>query len=515
MTRERRIQHPRTIYRVTCHGGRRRVRRNAVRVTILLLSLSGFCLKPGLVLGKAESENTAPDPHISRAGRLSPFHSGHETCGLSPIPGALLRLETIPPSPVTKQVVVDIRGAVTNTTDKPQTWQVKLYLDSVAKTNELRHTRVEVEPESASGVRFHWPPRGHPGQRNLLLVARCGTQTRRASVSLRVLASASRSTGRLEGAWCDIYHWSETEGRFYNPALKRMTDRDWRGLVRAMHEIGLNVVVLGEAFRNQVYVGQHLELSDYHGRGYYPSRLYPGRMPMATQDPFAAILSEADRLGMHVFMPLGLYAWFDYSPASLEWHERVASELWKLYGQHPSFYGWYVTEEIAGNLGTNKTRREQIVRFFETLTPCLHRLAPEKPVMLASNCHSIREGLAFYPQLLPNLDILCPFGFDRMPAGDMSGGQAAALLQQLCDKAGTHLWMDLEVFHFDSSGALAPRPIDEIVQTLRHYPNFEETLCYEFTGLMTAPWMSPQLGGPRAVRLYRDYQREPSIEPPH
>lgn len=438
------------------------------------------------------------------------------------VPGAprghsapLLRLETIPPSPVTERLSLDIRTAVVNRSQAPQNWAVFFYLDHVVRSNELHSARLTLEPGTSALVRFRWPALGHAGEHRLLAVARYGGHSVRASQPLHIIASAARSTGRIEGAWCDIYHWSEKEARFYNPALKRMTDKDWRGLVRAMYEIGLKVVVLGEAFRNQVYVGQHLKLPDYRGRAYYPSRLYPGRMPITAKDPFAAILSEADRLGMHVFMPLGLYAWFDYSPASLEWHERVASELWRLYGQHPSFYGWYVTEETAGNLGANQTRREQIVRFFEKLTPYLHRLAPEKPVMLASNCHSIREGLAFYPQLLPNLDILCPFAFDRMPAGDMSGEQAATLLQQLCDQAGSHLWMDLEVFHFDPGGALVPRPIDEVLQTLRHYPGFEETLCYEFTGLMSAPWMPPQVGGLRAVRLYRDYQRELSIEPPH
>ena len=173
----------------------------------------------------------------------------------------------------------------------------------------------------------------------------------------------------------------------------------------------------------------------------------------------------------------------------------------------PRFMAGDVSEEIAGNLGADDARRQQIVAFFREFRPFLRRLAPEKPVMLASNCHTVRQGQSYYPQLLSNLDILCPFGFDRMPAGDMSGSQAAALLQNLCDKAGTHLWMDMEVFHFDQTSALIPRPNQEIVQSLQQYCNFEEILCYQFPGLMTAPWMSPQLGGQRAVRVYQDYQK--------
>ncbi|MGH7952696.1 MAG: DUF4434 domain-containing protein [Limisphaerales bacterium] len=417
-----------------------------------------------------------------------------------------VRLETVPPSPVTEQIEVDIRGAVVNATEDTQKWQVGFYLDRATTGNELYHEQIQVQPGQSAGIYYRWPAKGHAGPHRILLVARNGRQILRASEPLRVIASTLRSTGRIGGAWCGIYHWSEREGRFWNPQIQQMTDSEWRDLISAMHDIGMNIVVIQEAFRNQEYVGQNdIATKSYHGKAFYPSQLYPGRMEIAAQDPIEAILSEADRLGMHVFVPVGLYAWFDFTPDSLAWHEQVAKELWIRYGHHPSFYGWYVSEEIAGNLGANESRRRQIGEFFKEFRPYLRRLAPEKPVMLASNCHSVRQGLPYYSQLLSNLDILCSFGFDRMPTGDMSGGQAAALLQKLCDQAGTHLWMDMEVFHFDPTGALIPRPSQEVIQYLQDYTNFEETLCYQFPGLMTAPWMSPKLGGERAVEAYRGY----------
>ena len=42
-------------------------------------------------------------------------------------------------------------------------------------------------------------------------------------------------------------------------------------------------------------------------------------------------------------------------------------------------------------------------------------MCPDKPIMLAPNCHNIVEGMKYWPQLLENLDIVCPFGFHRMP----------------------------------------------------------------------------------------------------
>lgn len=353
-----------------------------------------------------------------------------------------------------------------------------------------------------------WAAAGHAGRHRLRLVAQSDSRTWRLAQPIRVESSKQRSTGRLAGAWVGLYHWSEQEGRLWNHDIQQMTEGQWRELVRAMHRVQMDLLVVGESFRNQMYVGQHtIERDGYQGRAFYPSRLYPGRMPIAARDPFEAILSEADRLDMHVFMPVGLYAWFDYTPASLAWHQQVATELWQLYGHHRSFYGWYVVEEIAGNLGENDARRQQIVDFFKGFRQHARRLAPDKPVLLASNCHGVPEAGDAYTQLLPHLDILCPFGFHRMPAGDLLGDEAARRLDRLCRAAGTHLWMDLEVFLFDPTGALYPRPVGGLVSDLRRFPDFETILCYQFPGLMTAPGMSRQLGGPDAVKLFLDYER--------
>ncbi|HEV2318955.1 MAG TPA: DUF4434 domain-containing protein, partial [Verrucomicrobiae bacterium] len=250
----------------------------------------------------------------------------------------------------------------------------------------------------------------------------------------------------------------------------------------------------------------HIETEGYHGTAYYPSSLFPGRMPIASRDPLEAILSEADKLGMQVLPGVGIYAFFDYSQGSLEWHEKVARELWTRYGHHPSFYGWYISEEKTGSLG-DAAERQEIVTFFQQLTPYLHKLAPDKPDMLAINCFGLRGAEDTYRKLLPNVDILCPFGFDRMPAGDETSAQAANLLQSLCDAAGCHLWMDMESFEFRNGIELYPRPINDLVSDLLRFPNFEKILHYQFPGMMSSPSMSRQPGGPASVNLYEDYLR--------
>lgn len=443
-----------------------------------------------------------------------------------------LALTLIPPGPVTDQIHVEARAGLTlphatSTARGPfetppgeatapavlrpasaAPWTLRWYLGAERPHNLLDEQVVHLTPGESVTASFRWPTHHRAGRHRIRVVAQHGRDTWRTSRTLEIRPSPHRSTGRLAGAWAGLYHWSEQEGRLWNAALRQMTDRQWRELVRAMARIDLNILVLGESFRNQQYVGQHaIEQEGYQGKAFYPSALYPGRMDIASPDPFATILDEADRRGLHVFMPVGLYAWFDFTPGSLAWHQQVATELWQRYGQHPSFYGWYVTEEIAGNLGETPARRREIVDFFRAFQAHVRRLAPEKPVLLASNCHLIPAAGDTYRELLPHCDILCPFGFHRMPDGDLTGEEAARRLQQYCDEAGAHLWMDLEVFLFDATGALYPRPIQGLIDDLQRFPNFEAILCYQVPGLLTAPSMSRQLGGPAAVRLYRDYQR--------
>ncbi|HUT24525.1 MAG TPA: DUF4434 domain-containing protein, partial [Sumerlaeia bacterium] len=426
-------------------------------------------------------------------------------------------LTLIPPSPVTDKIAVDARGAVWNRGDESVEFDVAFYLDEETPANLLHREKLKVAAKSAAGASFRWPTKGRAGKHRIVFQASCSGDALRTVQALEVLASDVRSTRGIDGAWIEFYHWSEAEGRLWNAEIKRMTDGQWRELVRGMHEIGMNVGVIQDVFRQETnqYVGKHdMNVDNYPGKAMYPSRLYTARLGLAAKDPVEAVLAEADALGMRVFMGVGGFAWFDFTCASLEWHKKIAAELWEMYGHHPSFYGWYVSDEVAGNLGTDPQRRSEIVEFFREFTAHCRSMAPDKPVMLATNCHGVKEGRDAYPELLPHLDILCPFGFHRMPEGDYTGEEAAAVLQKLCDDAGAHLWMDLEAFLFDGGGALYPRPIHGLIEDLNRFPTFEKILCYQYPGLFNAPWASRKPGGENTVALYRHYKayREGGVE---
>lgn len=421
------------------------------------------------------------------------------------IPSVSLTL--IPPSPVTEQITLELRGAVRNVSTNRCEAEFSFYLDKVAPENLLGRQKIEVSAETSGGTTIRVPAKGHAGDHRVVLTVRANSKVQRVEQPIKILAGSTRSTGRLGGAWVDIYHHDPAEGKPFNTDLGQLTGPQWRELVRAMHAAEQNIVVVTMMFDNFTHRGRHkIETEGYRGRAYYPSKLFPGRMPITTSDPLEVIMSEADRLGMHVMPGVGCYAFFDYSPGSLRWHKQVAQELWERYGHHRSFYGWYVSDEKDGGLGSAEERRE-IVAFFREFTPFARSLAADKPVMLAINSYHFRGAEETYRELLPHLDIICPFGFHRMPSDDLSGEEAATLMQSWCDAAGTHLWMDVESFVFRNGVELHPRPIEGLISDFRRFPNFEKILHYQFPGLMSSPEMSRKPGGEPSVKLYLDYKK--------
>ena len=423
-------------------------------------------------------------------------------------------LTLIPPSPITNKVEIDIRAGIVNNDDINKEIEIALFLNNEEQNSLLHYSKINLDAGKSHLVQHVLPTEDKVGMNKIILKVQIGEETYTETKELKIIESDIRSTRQIDGAWAGIYHWSETEGKHWNKDIKKMTDNQWRELVRSMNSLEMNMIVIQEVFRNEEYVGKHsLTVDNYDGKAFYPSELYPGRMPIAAEDPIEAILSEADRLDMTVMVGVGMFAWFDFTPESLEWHKRVAKELWEKYGHHPSFYAFYVSEESGGSLDNWEStkeaqiiRKHQIVEFFRAFKEYCNTLAPEKPIMLATNSMGILQGIDAYPALLQNLDILCPFGFARMPEGDLSGVEAANILQELCDEAGSHLWFDLETFLFNPDQSLYPRPMDEIIHDLTTFDNFEKILCYQYPGVFSDPNASIRVGEERTIKLFNDYR---------
>lgn len=424
-------------------------------------------------------------------------------------------LTLIPPGKITNKVDLDIRGGIINKSDQQRTFEVSIYWGREKRNTLLYESSVTVPAGKSETVKIVVPTKQRLGKHKVILKVTDGNRTYRKTKDIEVVESDIRSIQQISGAWAGIYHWSEIEGKHWNKDIKKMTDEQWKELVRSMHKVEMDMIVIQEVFRNEQYVGKHNTTVDsYAGKAFYPSELYPGRMDITAEDPIEAILSEADRLGMNVLVGVGIFAWFDFTPESLEWHKRVAKELWDMYGHHESFYAFYVSEESGGGLDNweqqpdmRKKRKADIVNFFKEFRSYCNSFAPGKPIMLATNSFEVPNGMDTYPALLEHLDILCPFGFARMPAGDLTGKEAADMLQEACNKAKSHLWFDLEAFLFNPDNSLYPRPIEEIIHDLNLFSNFEKILCYQFPGVFNDPDMSIRVGEERTIDLFNGYMK--------
>ena len=424
-------------------------------------------------------------------------------------------LTLIPPGKITNKVDLDIRGGIVNESTVQQTYQVSLYWGKEKKDALLYETTVSIPAGKSETVKVVIPTKERVGKHKVIFKVADADKTYRKTKDIEIIESDIRSIQQISGAWAGIYHWSETEGKHWNQDIKKMTDDQWKELIRSMNKLEMNMVVIQEVFRNEEYVGKRTSTIDtYTGKAFYPSKLYPGRMEITAEDPIEAILSEADKLGMNVLMGVGMFAWFDFTPESLEWHKRVVKELWDMYGHHESFYAFYVSEESGGGLDNweqrpemRKKRKDDIVNFFKEFKAYCNGFAPSKPVMLATNSFEVPNGMDTYPALLEYLDILCPFGFARMPEGDLTGKEAADMLQKACDEAKSHLWFDLEVFLFNPDNSLYPRPVEEIIRDLNLFDNFEKILCYQFPGVFNDPKMSIRVGEARTIDLFNGYMK--------
>ena len=419
-------------------------------------------------------------------------------------------LTIIPPGLVSDKVNLDLRCGITNKDDKSVSYSVEVFTED----------EVLYKDDGIVGGQDVWSykqiiPAGRiTGNKNITLkVTSDGNESLRME-TVRVIPSESRSIHRITGAWAGICHWSEVEGKHWNDDIKKLDESQWAEIVRSMHKLGMDMIIIQEVFRNEEYVGKHsTTVENYKGKAYYPSKLYPGRMDVKSKDPLDAIFSEADKLGMKVMPGVGLFAWFDFSKESLSWHKNVAKELWSRYGHHPSFYGFYVSEESGGSLdnwewteATRQMRRDEIVDFMKAFKSFCRQLAPAKPIMLATNSFGINGAESTYERMLQHLDILCPFGFARMPEGDISVKEAADILQGLCDRAGAHFWFDQEVFLFNKDNSLYSRDIQGIIDDLNMLDNFEKVLCYQYPGVFSDPSSKFRVGESKTIKLFEDYQ---------
>jgi hypothetical protein len=321
-----------------------------------------------------------------------------------------------------------------------------------------------------------------------------------------------------------IDHFRESEGVRFNADLRGFTEDDWRLLVRDMHGIGIDTLVL-----------QNCTLSAPDGSGavraYYRSKRYP-RFDWIRGDTFGAVVAEATACGMTLIY--GIADMFGPDPYlrtrdALDYAKSVAGEILELYGSLPSFGGWYWTKEYSPSTLPGRDSLRIIVPELRAFHDCDIMIAPNadggiSPTLLADIdvdiiAYQDTVGLCACPDqhargLRANrhhtLDRL-PFLYEQLryfhnawqPQNSPSPGYWNYYTRS---RGRTALWNDLEVWEFDHRRELLSAETARVISQLDlTAPYVDKQIIFQYPGLMHNPDHPIPLGGERARTLYEGY----------
>lgn len=172
----------------------------------------------------------------------------------------------------------------------------------------------------------------------------------------------------ITGSWINLFY-QDVRNKYTNPQHMDNTDPDfWTAKVNEMNQSGIEYIIF-MATANE-------------GMADYPSKIMKPAYNTKRKSPVCAIMDEADRLGMKVFMSIGWAENQDDNlriPEILQRQKDIMEELAHLYGNRPSFYGWYLpVEDCLGPILTDAA-----VTAVNSLVEKAHKLTPGKKTMIS------------------------------------------------------------------------------------------------------------------------------------
>ena len=430
-------------------------------------------------------------------------------------------LTVIPPGPVSDKIQVEMRLTVRNRNQDTCIYEISFYWDRRHHHHLVHRETVAIPGGEAALARAWIATAEHLGQRRLVYrVTAEGQTVAEGFWPLEVLACDTPALPLLQGLFYDTA--VITYGGYTGP--QGATEQDVRDAVDLVHRLGLNVFLLGYVESSGGAVGPR------EGLIYYPSRIATDFIKPAhlDYDPIEAILSQADRNGMHVFLGKGRggdlwWLWDglddpDRVRSAVSLGTRITRELWQNYGHHPSFYGWYFTHEMND--------LPKASRYYDPLADVCHSLAPDKPVMV---CPAGNPVLS--PEILArsHVDIFAyqdgvgngydertyQYTFDpefRIADLDEVYGRYRAAHQG----SGKHFWTDLEIWRgvVDADGSqkgFRPAPMEEVQRQIEIEAKYVDMIvAYTFSCVGGKAALAGYLGpeGEYVTQLregYREY----------
>ena len=304
-------------------------------------------------------------------------------------------------------------------------------------------------------------------------------------------SAALRAPLRLDGGFIQ-----------YQPWMAKLDERAWQQELEAMRKARMQTIVL-----------QQLQ---HETTRYIPDS-------SAAPDPTGIILSYADAHGMEVFIGLAVDSgwwkcgqWQDYLDAAALKNMALADEIWKRYGSHRSFVGWYLPQEMWEGPFTD----EQVAlarHLFHRLSDHCRSLSKDEPKPVAlSPFHTGRvppsEIEKLYRDLLRGSGVNIVMLQDGVGARGWDDRMADMVvpyfeaMERACWANHVEFWANIECFKLvsrTSSGPkeFAPADAQRLSRQLTAVAPFvRRIVTFDFFH-----YMSPYRQDERARKLYEDY----------
>ena len=172
----------------------------------------------------------------------------------------------------------------------------------------------------------------------------------------------------ITGTWINLAY-KDVRNKYTNPQNFDNTDpKLWESKVRELSEMGIEYLVFMEVANE--------------GKSYYPSKMMSWLYDKNKKSPVEAILDEAAKYGMKVFMSTGWAKDQDdnlLDPAIKQRQLQIMEELAALYKNHKAFYGWYLPVEDC----LCPIFAEHAVQSVNTLTEKAKALTPGKKTLIS------------------------------------------------------------------------------------------------------------------------------------
>ena len=308
----------------------------------------------------------------------------------------------------------------------------------------------------------------------------------------------------ITGTWINLAY-KDVRNKYTNPQNFDNTDPElWKAKVRELSAMGIEYLVFMEVANE--------------GKAYYPSKLMPWWYDNSKQSPIEAILDEAAKYNMKIFMSSGWAKDQDdnlLDPTIKERQLQIMEELATLYKDHKAFYGWYLPVEDC----LCPIFAEHAVQSANALTEKAKTLTPGKKTLISPYGIGLSEfDNPEYEKQMAKLKV------DIIAYQDEVGcvrdkfmlprlKKTWQRLRDIHNRLDIEMWANCETFTWeqgtnDRTSALIPAAYPRLLsqQVAASAVGIDKIISFMVCGIIENPKSTYQLGQPVwSNKVYNDY----------